>query len=384
MKHELNKDTLTLYFEGEFNSSNASELGEEANKITESSKFKNLVLDFDDVKFISSAGLRVVLTLKQKYPSTSVVNANLEVYDVFQMTGFTSVMSVSKALRKIELGDAEVIGDGYFSTVYRLNKDTIVKVFNRTSDPGQIERELKLAKEAFVLGVPTAISFDVVRVGEKMGVCFEMLDCMSLKTAVLTHRKNYHEYLEQYANLLKKINTTECFNPIIPDIKKHYLQKVETIKPFLEKKYFEKSKKMVENIPDRKTFVHGDCHFKNIMVQGDELLLIDMDTLSVGHPIFELAAIYAPYCAFNEDDPGNSEKFFGISDEDATKLYNSLIDLYFGKDDKVVKDKIKLLSYIHMVWWNRVNEPDNQVRLEGCRSRLYKLLDIYDDLDIGI
>ena len=384
MRHELNNDTLTLYFEGEFNSSNASEIGEEANKIAKSLKFKNLILDFDDVKFISSAGLRVVLSLKQQYDSTSVVNVNLEVYDVFQMTGFTSMMSVSKALRKIELGDAEVIGDGYFSTVYRLNKDTIVKVFNRTSDPGQIERELKLAKEAFVLGVPTAISFDVVRVGEKLGVCFEMLDCMSLKTAILTHKKNYNEYLKQYANLLKKINTTECFNSIIPDIKKSYLQKVETIKPFLEKKYFEKVKKMVENIPDRKTFVHGDCHFKNIMVQGDELLLIDMDTLSVGHPIFELAAIYAPYCAFNEDDPGNSEKFFGITDDDAVKLYNALIDLYFGKDDKVIKDKIKLLGYIHMVWWNRVNEPDNQVRLEGCRGRLYKLLDIYDDLDIGI
>ena len=384
MRHELNKDTLTLYFEGEFNSSNASEIGEEANKIAKSSKFKNLILDFDDVKFISSAGLRVVLSLKQQYPSTSVVNVNLEVYDVFQMTGFTSMMSISKALRKIDLGDAEVIGEGFFSTVYRLNKDTIVKVFNRTSDPGQIERELKLAKEAFVLGVPTAISFDVVRVGEKLGVCFEMLDCMSLKTAILTHKKNYKEYLEQYANLLKKINTTECFNPIIPDIKKYYLQKVDAIKPFLEKKYYEKAKKLVENIPDRKTFVHGDCHFKNIMVQGDELLLIDMDTLSVGHPIFELASLYAPYCAFNEDDPGNTEKFFGISSDDAVKLYNSLLNLYFGNDDKVIKDKIKLLGYIHMVWWNRVNEPDNQVRLEGCRGRLYKLLDIYDDLDIGI
>ena len=384
MRYELNKDTLTLFFEGEFNSTNALQIGEEVNKTIKDLKFENLVLDFDDVKFISSAGLRIVLSLKQKYPNTSVVNANLEVYDVFQMTGFTTMMSVSKALRKIDLKDAEVIGDGFFSTVYRLNKDTIVKVFNRTSDPGQIERELKLAKEAFVLGVPTAISFDVVRVGEKMGVCFEMLDCMSLKTAILTHKKNYKEYLEQYANLLKKINTTECFNPIIPDIKKHYLQKVETIKPFLEKKYYEKAKKLVENIPERKTFVHGDCHFKNIMVQGDELLLIDMDTLSVGHPIFELAAIYAPYCAFNEDDPGNSERFFGISNEDALKLYNSLIDLYFGKDDKVIKDKIKLLGYIHMVWWNRVNEPDNQVRLEGCRGRLYKLLDIYDDLDIGI
>ena len=384
MRHELNKDTLTLYFEGEFNSSNAQEIGDEANKIAESNKFNKLVLDFDDVKFISSAGLRVVLSLNQKYPNTSVINAGLEVYDVFQMTGFTSMMSITKALRKIDLSGAEVIGDGFFSTVYRLNKDTIVKVFNRTSDPGQIERELKLAKEAFILGVPTAISFDVVRVGDKMGVCFEMLDCMSLKTAVLTHRKNYKEYLKQYAELLKKINTTECLNPAIPDIKKNYLEKVEVIKPYLEQKYYEKAKKLVENIPERKTFVHGDCHFKNIMVQGDELLLIDMDTLSVGHPIFELAAIYAPYCAFNEDDPGNSEKFFGISDEDATKLYNSVLDLYFGKDDKVIKDKIKLLAYIHMVWWNRVNEPDNKVRLEGCRGRLYKLLDVYDDLDIGI
>ena len=120
------------------------------------------------------------------------------------------------------------------------------------------------------------------------------------------------------------------------------------------------------------------------MVQNGELLLIDMDTLSVGHPIFELAAIYAPYCAFNEDEPGNSLKFFGIDDKKATGLYNELINLYFGKDDKVIKDKIKLVGYIHMVWWNRVNEPSNNVRLEGCRSRLYKLLDEYDDLNIGI
>ena len=120
------------------------------------------------------------------------------------------------------------------------------------------------------------------------------------------------------------------------------------------------------------------------MVQNGELLLIDMDTLSVGHPIFELAAIYAPYCAFNEDDPGNSERFFGIKDEDATNLYNSVLNLYFGKDDKDIKEKIRIVAYIHMMWWNRVNEPDNNKRLEGCRSRLYELLDKYDDLEIGI
>ena len=120
------------------------------------------------------------------------------------------------------------------------------------------------------------------------------------------------------------------------------------------------------------------------MVQHDELLLIDMDTLSVGHPIFELAAIYAPYCAFNEDDPGNSERFFGIPDDEIRELYNSVLDIYFGNSDPIIRDKIRLVSYVHMVWWNRVNEPSNNVRLEGCRSRLYELLDRFNDLEIGI
>lgn len=384
MEYKLEKDVLTIFIEGELNSVNSESIGEEIDKVIENNPFKSLILDFDKVSYISSAGLRIILKLKQRYDDFFVINASLEVYDVFQMTGFTSMMSIKKALRKIDLTGAEVIGDGFFSTVYRLNKDTIVKVFNRTSDSDQIERELRLAKEAFVLGVPTAISFDVVKVGDKMGVCFEMLDCMSLKNALLSQKGKYKEYVEKYAALLKKINTTECFNPLIPDIKEYSLKKVEAIKPYLEEKYYLKAKALMESIPERKTFVHGDCHFKNIMVQGDDLLLIDMDTLSVGHPIFELAAIYAPYCAFNEDDPGNSERFFGITDEEGKKLYNDTLNYYFGKDDPVIKDKIKLVGYIHMVWWNRTNEPNNNVRLEGCRSRLYALLDKIDDLDIGI
>lgn len=384
MRFNLENDTLVIYLEGELNSYSAEPMGKEIDDIIANNKFKKLVLDLDMLRYISSAGLRIILRLKQQYDDVSIINASLEVYDVFQMTGFTSVMDVQKALRKVDLSHAEVIGDGFFSTVYRLDKDTIVKVFNRTSDSQQIERELRLAKEAFVLGVPTAISFDIVKAGDKMGVIFEMLDCKSLKNVLLEDKKHYQEYLEKYASLLKKINTTECLNPAIPEIKKHYLDKIEKIKPFLEDKYYQKAKRLLESIEDRRTFVHGDCHFKNIMVQNGELLLIDMDTLSVGHPIFELAAIYAPYCAFNEDDPGNSERFFGIKDEDAANLYNSVLNLYFGKDDKDIKEKIRIVAYVHMMWWNRVNEPDNNKRLEGCRSRLYELLDKYDDLEIGI
>ena len=383
MKFTLDNNILSLFFEGELNSYNADDVEKEIEEVTDHQSFQTLNLDFAQLRYVSSAGLRIILKLKQKYDDVHIKEASLEVYDVLSMTGFTNIMDVSKALKVIDVKGAEVIGEGFFSTVYRLDKDTIVKVFKRTSDEHQIERELKLAKQAFVAGVPTAISFDIVKVGDKFGVRFEMLDCMSLKNAFVKYPEQYNDLLDKYVKLLKKINTTECYDPIIPDVKKFYLQKVKEIKPYLEEKDAQKCLDLIESIPDRMTFVHGDCHFKNIMVQGDDFLLIDMDTLSRGHPIFELAALRAPYVAFEEDDPGNNERFLGVSATFSMTLYNRIINLYFGNEDQAIKDKIALVCYIHMVWWTLTNQRDNEKRFNGCKKRLEILLRKCNDLEIG-
>ena len=385
MRTNLDNNVLTLYLGGEINSYNADNIEKEIKETLEKQQFKSLVLDFSSVTYISSAGLRIILKLKQQYNNVSIIETSLEVYDIFSMTGFVNIMDIKKGLKRVFLSGAEVIGDGYYSTVYRVDKDTIIKVFNRVSDPEQIERELRLAKEAFILGIPTAISFDIVRVDDgKLGVRFEMLDCESLKNMVVKYPERMNEFLDKYAALLKKMNTTKCLDPNIPDMKAHYLRKLEKIKAWLPDDVNEKLLKMFNAIPDRKTLIHGDCHFKNIMVQKDELLLIDMDTLSVGYPIFEWAALYAPYCAFNEDEPGNSLRFFGIKDEDAEKLYYALLKLYFGKDDQTIKDKIKIVGYVHMIRWTTNNDPTNEKRINGCKERLLKLLEQYNDLDIGL
>lgn len=384
MRFELSDNLLTLFFEGELNSYNADVMEKEIDEVLSSSKFQTLNLDFAKLNYISSAGLRIILKIKQKHDDSHVINANLSVYDVLQMTGFTNIMDVKKAMREMSVEGAEIIGEGFFSTVYRIDKDTIIKVFNRTSDEKQIERELKLAKQAFVLGVPTAISFDIVKVKDKLGVRFEMLDCMSLKNAFIKYPEKYDELLNKYVDLLKKINTTECFDPSVPSTKKFFIEKVESIKHLLDETHYEKLLGLMKSVPERSTFVHGDCHFKNIMVQGEDFLLIDMDTLSVGHPIFELANLRCPYVAFEEDAPGNCEQFFGMKAEYCVKLYDDIIRLYFGKEDEVIKDKIALVCYAHMVWWTLTNQKDNQKRLNGCKERLIALLDKYNDIDIGI
>ena len=96
MEFKLEKDVLTISLEGELNSVNSESIGEEIDKIIANQTFKSLVLDFDKVSYISSAGLRIILKLKQRYDDFSVINASLEVYDVFQMTGFTSMMSIKR------------------------------------------------------------------------------------------------------------------------------------------------------------------------------------------------------------------------------------------------------------------------------------------------
>ena len=384
MRFELNDNTLTLFLEGELNSYNAENIEKEIESVLAGKKFDKLNLDFANIRYISSAGLRIILKLKQQYNDVSVIETSLEVYDIFSMTGFTNIMTVKKALRRVYISGAQIVGEGYYSTVYRINKDTIIKVFNRVNDPDQIERELKLAKQAFMLGIPTAISFDIVKVDDKLGVCFEMLDCKSLKEMVIDNKDRIPEFLDKYAALLKQMNTTECFDPNIPNKKAEYLRKVEKIKQFLPEKSYLKVKKLIESVPERRTLIHGDCHFKNIMVQKDELLLIDMDTLSVGYPIFELGALYFAYRGFNEDEPDNSIKFFGIPEKDATALYEALILRYFGKDDPAIKGKIRLVAHIQMLRWTTNNEPENKVRYENVKARLIEMLDQYDDLDIGL
>lgn len=382
MKYINENNILTLYLEGELNSTNAEEIDNEIDNIVKGQDFDELILDFLDLNYVSSAGLRIVLKLKQHFNNVSITNVNLEVYDILTMTGFTNFMNIKKALKQVSVEGCPVIGEGFTSTVYRLNKDTIIKVFNRTTNVQEIERELKLAKQAFILGIPTAISFDIVKVDDKLGVRFEMLDCQSLKNAFINEKDHYDALAKKYASILKKINTTECFDDDVPDAKKEFLQKLEYLKPYFKEDLYLKTKDLLEKIPDSNTFVHGDCHFKNIMVQGDDFLIIDMDTLSRGYFIFELAAIRATYVAFDEDDPGNSERFLGVSNEFTKKLFNDILTYYFGKLTDDMKDKIALLCYLHMLWWTKVNEGNNDRRFSGCMERFLKLLPLVDSLEI--
>ena len=58
---------------------------------------KNLVLDVEELEYISSAGLRVFLSAQkkmQKCGSMKVVKVREEVMEVFEMTGFADILVI--------------------------------------------------------------------------------------------------------------------------------------------------------------------------------------------------------------------------------------------------------------------------------------------------
>ena len=177
MQAAFENGTLTLCLTGHVDAANASALEADIQKAREEYQPGAVVLDCDKLEYMSSAGLRVLLRLRQKVPDTSLVNVHAELYEILDMTGFTEMMPVKKAYRVVSLEGCELIGQGANGKVYRLDRENILKVYTNTDALPEIQHERELSRAAFVLGVPTAIPYDVVQVAEGgFGSVYELLN----------------------------------------------------------------------------------------------------------------------------------------------------------------------------------------------------------------
>ena len=100
MEHKVINDTLTIYLKGELNSYTSEEVGKEIEKIISGSTFKKLVLDLKELQYISSAGLRIVIKLKQRFDNTSLVNVPQDVFEIFKMVGFGNLIEIKPLSRE--------------------------------------------------------------------------------------------------------------------------------------------------------------------------------------------------------------------------------------------------------------------------------------------
>lgn len=389
MNFKVDNGVLSIFLDGRIDSQNADEKEKEIVAIRNENSHNEIVFDAETLEYISSAGLRMVLRTRKSEPTLKIINVSADVYEIFDMTGFTEMLTVEKAYRKFSVDGCEVIGKGAKGIVYRYDPDTIVKVYINPDSLPDIHNERKLARKAFVLGIPTAISYDVVRVGESYGSVFELLDAKSFSKLIEENPDKLDEYVSQFTELLKTIHTTQVKADDMPDIKETIYKWIEMDKTYLAPEQANKLETLVKAVPDTLNMLHCDYHTNNIMMQNGETILIDMDTLSHGHPIFELANIYITYIGFGEVNPAVVENFIGLPYAKTIEIWNKFLPEYLGTTDsakiKEVEDKVKLLSYVRLLRHTlRRRNPDSledTQTLELCKDKISALLDYIDTLE---
>ena len=283
-------------------------------------------------------------------------------------------------LQEVSIEGCEQIGQGTHGTVYKTAPDMLVKVYRGGVPLEMIRKEQALARWAFVKGIPTAIPFDIVRVGEHYGTIFELLNAVSASDFIKGSPEHLDRFIERSVELMKQIHSIEAAPGELPDMKQHALKWTENMKERLSPENYEKILDLVNEIPERHTILHADFHLKNIMVCNDELMLIDMDTLCVGDPIFELSTVYNSYREFPSVDP-EAAWFLGIDVKTAELICDKTFELYLkGCDPQSVQEtiiKARLLGCIRIIdFMQKFSEhPASGRCIEKCVQDIEMILD---------
>ncbi len=387
MNFNIESGALTLYPVGQINTANAEAIEREITALRNEHPHTALVLDCENVTLITSSGLRIVLRLAKVEKNLQIINVSSEIYDVFDMTGIAEIVPVRKAYRKLDITGCEVIGEGSNGIVYRYSEDTIVKVYKNNDALAEITRERELARTALIMGVNTAIPYDVVKVGDKYGSVFELLSAKSISSLIRDDAANRDRFIKIFADMLKEIHHTHVKPGLLPKVKETYLKYADFLKDHIDPDHVRKLHDLIDAVPDSDMMIHGDYHTNNVHYANNEAILIDMDTLATGDPIFEFASVFLAYKGFNELNPKDSSIFLKLEKDLCARIYDELLRQYFvGMDGTAIAkldQRIRLLGYARLLRRTIRRCPEQTENIAMLKKKLIALIDSVDSLSIA-
>lgn len=336
----------------------------------------SLTCDAMRLEYISSSGLRILLSLAKRHKDFRVINVQPQVYEVLETTGFTKIMTVERAMRRLSVEGCKLIGIGSVGKVYRLDGDTIIKVFREGTTMENVRREITLSKEAFVLGMPTAISFDIVKVVpsnqdgvECYGLVYELLKATTLSAYLKQHPEQIDECARMYADLFKQMHEIEVpEGGNIPSAVQHERQQIEHIRRYFPEESINMMLCILDSIPAGNRLLHLDLQTKNVMVQDGQLMLIDMGEVGYGHPLLDLGHSYSSMVTLI----GDYEKTIGIPRELGQRFWNQAIEYYFeGLPAETIEERkkqIEVVSRIRNFSWLALSDSFPETVIEECKT----------------
>ena len=371
---------VTIIFDGRLDTATSAEasatINEQLSIIGSQLTIVSITCDATRLVYISSSGLRILLSLVKKYKNFRVIGVQPQVYEVLETTRFTQIMTIERAMRLLSVEGCRLIGIGGVGKVYRLDGDTIIKVFREGTTMDEVRKEILLSKEAFVLGMPTAISFDIVKVkpqkegGEECyGLVYELLKAQTLSTYVKKHPSELDDCARKYADLFLQLHQIEVPSICnVPSALENERKQIEHIRRYFPEEKIQMMLNILDYIPEGNRLLHMDLQTKNAMMQEGELMLIDMGEVGYGHPLLDLGHAYSAMVNF----VGDYEKTIGIPREVGKRLWDKAMEYYMeGLPADVVaqrREQIAVVSCIRKFSWLSLSDSFPNQIIQECQS----------------
>lgn len=375
--YNLDNGVLTVSLDGRIDTEAAVKFEAELAEICKNNPHESMVFDAEKLLYVASSGLRTILKMAKTEKNFSVENVSPAVYSVFEMTGFSRIIKIRKALRKIDLEKCEKIGFGGNGAVYRVSEDEIVKVNYNPATYAALDLELAKAKEAFLLGIPTAISFDLVDCGEgKRGVVYETIKSRTLGESIQSNPELMEELTERYVEQLNTLHAVHTDNPIFGNAKDNYRTQVENASKYLTEEEGKMLEQILDVLPEGDRLVHCDAHPKNIMIQNGDMLWIDMEGMATGHPIYDLISIAVVLNGMRTDEM--SLGICGMDNQTVLKFKDCFIRKYFKTEDpeavqrySSMIDALRLIRAVLAIGFTSKNTEEFRPAIIGMARQVF-------------
>ncbi len=186
-----------------------------------------------------------------------------------------------------EISPDKLIAHGRTADVYVWDDGHVLKLFKNWFDLENIEYELRIARAVHDSGVQTPAVLELIQINRRHGLIYERARGISMLG--LFRRKPWK--LFTYARLLAGLQAQmheRIFDADVPTQRQrlqYEINQADILPASLKNSLL----KVMDSLPEDDRLCHGDFHPDNIMISGNDAIVIDWIDASRGNPLADVA-----------------------------------------------------------------------------------------------
>lgn len=242
-------------------------------------------------------------------------------------------------IKEIDITGLEVVGVGKNAEVFKIDGERILKLYRETVTEEVAYSQYLTSKYAWEFGINTAKVYDYVKCGDRYGIIFEYVTAQKLAKYMTNSGENSRSVANKLGKMLAQFHSIKVDNEKVPPLKTVYRRKVERFSKFMTPEQIERAVALIDLLPGKPVVLHGDFHKGNIFVRDGEFLVIDLDNMSVGSPMFDFIKMYCTEKITLSDLPDDLAMYYinaGVTDETILEYMLDILEGYFGTNDRKI------------------------------------------------